>query len=86
MFSKFLQRPVLAISLSLAILFLGFLAIMTRPISQFPEIAPPRVSIFIAFPGASADVLVKSTLIPMERAINGVQGIDRKSTRLNSSH
>ncbi|HRP37454.1 MAG TPA: efflux RND transporter permease subunit, partial [Candidatus Dojkabacteria bacterium] len=75
MFSKFLQRPVLAISLSLAILFLGFLAIMTRPISQFPEIAPPRVSIFIAFPGASADVLVKSTLIPMERAINGVQGM-----------
>jgi len=75
MFSKFIQRPVLAISLALAIIFLGFLAITTRPVSQFPEIAPPRVNVFIAYPGASADVLVKSTLVPLERAINGVQGM-----------
>ncbi|MBR9777581.1 MAG: efflux RND transporter permease subunit [Cytophagales bacterium] len=75
MFSKFIQRPVLAIAISLAIIFLGILAIATRPISQFPEIAPPRVNIFIAYPGSSADVLVKSTLIPLERAINGVKGM-----------
>ena len=75
MFSKFIQRPVLAIVISLAIIFLGVLAIKTRPISQFPEIAPPRVMVFIAYPGSSADVLVKSTLIPLERAINGVQGM-----------
>lgn len=72
MFSKFIQRPVLAIVISLAIVFLGVLAIFTRPTAQFPEIAPPRVMVFIAFPGSSADVLVKSTLIPLERAINGV--------------
>lgn len=75
MFSKFIKRPVLAICISLAIIFLGVLAISTRPISQFPEIAPPRVMVFIAYPGSSADVLVKSTLIPLERAINGVQGM-----------
>lgn len=75
MFSKFIQRPVLAIAISLAIIFLGLLAIVSRPISQFPEIAPPRVNIFIAYPGASADVLVNSTLVPLERAINGVQGM-----------
>ncbi|GAA0875126.1 efflux RND transporter permease subunit [Wandonia haliotis] len=75
MFSKFIQRPVLAIAISLAIIFLGILAINTRPVSQFPEIAPPRVNIFIAFPGSSAEVLVNSTLIPLERAINGVQGM-----------
>jgi HAE1 family hydrophobic/amphiphilic exporter-1 len=75
MFSKFIQRPVLAISISIAIVFLGILAINTRPISQFPDIAPPRVNIFIAYPGASAQVLVESTLIPLERAINGVQGM-----------
>lgn len=75
MFSKFIQRPVLAIVISLAIIFLGALAIVTRPVSQFPEIAPPRVMVFIAYPGSSADVLVKSTLIPLERAINGVQGM-----------
>lgn len=75
MFSKFIQRPVLAMAISLAIIFLGILAINTRPVSQFPEIAPPRVNIFIAYPGSSADVLVNSTLIPLERAINGVQGM-----------
>ncbi|MEZ5173094.1 MAG: efflux RND transporter permease subunit [Bacteroidia bacterium] len=75
MFSKFIKRPVLAISISLAIVFLGILAMNTRPISQFPSIAPPRVNIFIAFPGASAKILVESTLIPLERAINGVQGM-----------
>lgn len=75
MFSKFIQRPVLAIAISLAIIFLGILAINSRPVSQFPEIAPPRVNIFIAYPGSSADVLVNSTLIPLERAINGVQGM-----------
>src|ERR1044072_8286811 len=75
MFSKFIHRPVLAISLSLAIIFLGLLAVYTRPVSQFPDIAPPRVNIFIAYPGSSADVLVQSTLIPLERAINGVQGM-----------
>ena len=75
MFSKFIQRPVLAISLSLAVVFLGVLAIETRPVSQFPDITPPRVNIFIAYPGASAQVLVESTLIPLERAINGVQGM-----------
>ncbi len=75
MFSLFIKRPVLAISISLAIVFLGLLAMNTRPISQFPDIAPPRVNIFIAYPGASAQVLVESTLIPLERAINGVQGM-----------
>lgn len=75
MFNKFIKRPVLAISMSLAILFLGLLAMMNRPIAQFPDIAPPRVNIFIAYPGSSAKVLVESTLIPLERAINGVQGM-----------
>ncbi len=59
----------------MAIIFLGILAVYTRPVSQFPEIAPPRVNIFIAYPGSSADVLVQSTLVPLERAINGVQGM-----------
>ncbi len=75
MFKKFIERPVLAIVVSLAIIFLGGLSINTLPVSQFPEIAPPRVIITIAYPGSSADVLVKSTLIPLERSINGVQGM-----------
>ena len=75
MFQNFIKRPVLAIVVSLVIIFLGVMSIETLPISQFPEIAPPRVLVSIAYPGSSADVLVKSTLIPLERAINGVQGM-----------
>jgi HAE1 family hydrophobic/amphiphilic exporter-1 len=75
MFDKFIRRPVLAIALSVGIVFVGLLAIFTSPVAQFPEIAPPRVSIFIEFPGSNADVLVKSTLTILERAINGVQGM-----------
>ena len=75
MFKKFIQRPVLAIVISVIIVFTGLLAIKQLPISQFPEIAPTTVNIFIAYPGSSADVLVKSTLIPLETAINGVQGM-----------
>jgi hydrophobic/amphiphilic exporter-1 (mainly G- bacteria), HAE1 family len=75
MFAKILHRPVLAVVFSVVIVLLGLLSISQRPISQFPEIAPPQVTIFIAYPGASAQVLVESSLIPLERAINGVQGM-----------
>lgn len=75
MIQRFIRRPVLAIVLSIVFVFLGTLAIRTRPVSQFPEISPPRVLVTIAYPGASADVLVNTTLIPLERAINGVQGM-----------
>ncbi len=73
--SRIIHRPVLAIVISVVILFVGSLAIKTLPISQFPSIAPTTVNIFIAYPGSSAEVLVNSTLIPLEQAINGVQGM-----------
>lgn len=75
MFNIFIKRPVMAIVLSLIIVFLGFLSIRSLPTSQFPDIAPPRVLVSIAYPGASADVLVQSSLITIERAINGVPGM-----------
>ncbi len=75
MFKKFIQRPVLAIVLSLLIIFMGILAINTLPVSQFPSIAPPMVVVNIDYPGASADVLVNSVLIPLEKAINGTPGM-----------
>lgn len=75
MLGVFIKRPVMAIMLSLMMVFMGFLSIQSLPTSQFPEIAPPRVLISIAYPGASADVLVQSSLITIERAINGVPGM-----------
>ena len=73
MFTNILHRPALAIVISLILLFLGGLAIKTLPVSQFPNIAPPSVVVSIAYPGASAEVLVDSVLILLERSINGVQ-------------
>jgi HAE1 family hydrophobic/amphiphilic exporter-1 len=73
--ARFIHRPVLAIVLSIVLVLLGLLAMRTRPVSQFPEISPPRVIVTLDFPGASADVLVQSSLITLERAINGVPGM-----------
>ncbi|MFT3827082.1 MAG: efflux RND transporter permease subunit [Chitinophagaceae bacterium] len=75
MFNIFMKRPVFAIVISLGIILLGVLAINTLPTAQFPSIAPPRVIVSVAYPGASADVLVQSVLIPMEKAVNGVPGM-----------
>ena len=73
--TKFIHRPVLAIVLSLMLVFVGVLSMRSRPISQFPEISPPRVMVSLTYPGASAKVLVESSLITLERAINGVPGM-----------
>ncbi len=85
MFQRFIHRPVLAIIISVIIVFAGSLAIRQLPISQFPQIAPTTVSIFIAYPGSSADVLVKSTLITLENSINGVQGMRYMATDATSA-
>jgi multidrug efflux pump subunit AcrB len=73
MFARILHRPALAIVISLLILFMGGLAIISLPISQFPTVAPPSVIVSVSFPGASANVLVDSVLVILEQAINGVQ-------------
>src|SRR5271170_736248 len=75
MFAKVLHRPGLAIVISIILLFLGVLGIKLLPIAQFPDIAPPTVMVSISYPGASANVLVESVLIPLEQSINGVQNM-----------
>jgi HAE1 family hydrophobic/amphiphilic exporter-1 len=75
MFNKFIQRPVLSIVISLIIVFLGVLAITHLPVTQFPSISPPKVNITAEYPGANGELLIKSVVIPLERAINGVPGM-----------
>ncbi len=75
MFAKILTRPAFAMVISMIILFLGLLGIRSLPIAQFPNIAPPTVMVSISYPGASANVLVESVLIPLEQSINGVQNM-----------
>lgn len=72
MFAKFLRRPALAIVISLILLFMGGLSMKTLPISQFPSVAPPTVHVAVSYPGASAKILIDSTMVILEQAINGV--------------
>src|SRR5262249_32267608 len=85
MFRNILRRPVLGIVISVLIVFLGCLSAVQLPISQFPEIAPTVVNVFIAYPGASAKVLTESTLVPLEAAINGVPGMRYMSSDATSA-
>jgi hydrophobic/amphiphilic exporter-1 (mainly G- bacteria), HAE1 family len=75
MFNNFIQRPVLSIVISLIIVFLGALAIMGLPVTQFPTISPPKVNVTADYPGANGELMTKAVLIPLERAINGVPGL-----------
>lgn len=75
MFNKFIQRPVLSIVISLIIVFLGAIAITQLPVTQFPSISPPKVNVTAEYPGANGELMIKSVLIPLERAINGVPGM-----------
>lgn len=75
MFTKVLSRPALQLVTSILILFVGVLGIKTLPIAQFPDVAPPTVYVSIAYPGASANVLIDSVIIPLEQSINGVQNM-----------
>jgi HAE1 family hydrophobic/amphiphilic exporter-1 len=75
MFSKFIQRPVLSIVVSLIIVFLGLLALLKIPVTQFPNISPPKVNINAEYPGANGELMIKSVVIPLERALNGIPGL-----------
>ncbi len=73
MFTKILKRPALALVTAILLLFLGLLGIASLPVAQYPDVAPPTVYVSIAYPGASANVLTDSVIIPLEQSINGVQ-------------
>ncbi|SHG04659.1 hydrophobic/amphiphilic exporter-1, HAE1 family [Flavobacterium micromati] len=75
MFNKFIQRPVLSIVISLIIVFLGALALTNLPVTQFPSISPPRVNVIADFPGSNGELMIKSVIIPLEKALNGVPGM-----------
>ncbi|MGE8421320.1 MAG: efflux RND transporter permease subunit, partial [Sphingobacterium siyangense] len=75
MFSRFINRPVLSIVISLIIVFLGVLSMVQLPVTQFPSISPPKVNITAEYPGANGELMIKSVIIPLERAINGVPGM-----------
>ena len=75
MFKIFIRRPVLSIVVSLVIAFIGILSLSNLPITQFPSISPPKVNVIANYPGANNELLVKSVIIPLEQALNGIPGM-----------
>ena len=69
----FIDRPILAGVISVVILLVGLIGLSQLPVEQFPEIAPPTVSVSASYAGANAETVQKSVLVPLEEAINGVE-------------
>ncbi len=69
----FIDRPIFAGVISVMILLLGIIGLVQLPVEQFPEIAPPTVSVSAAYAGANAETVQRSVLVPLEEAINGVE-------------
>lgn len=80
MIKKMIERPVLSLVISVFIVLLGLLAMSSLPVTQYPDIAPPAVSVTTRYTGANAEVSSKAVVTPLERAINGVPGMTYMSS------
>ncbi|SNR43750.1 efflux RND transporter permease subunit [Hymenobacter mucosus] len=80
MFDIFIRRPILSLVISVFLVLLGALALVTLPITQFPDIVPPSVTVTAKYTGANAEVCAKAVATPLERAINGVPGMTYMSS------
>lgn len=76
MLKTIIKRPVLATVISVILVILGLVGMKTLPITSFPDIAPPSVTVTAVYPGASAEVIARSVAPPLENVINGVENMD----------
>ena len=75
-FTTFIKRPVLSTVISILIVLLGIIGLVSLPIEQYPNIAPPTVAVWTSYPGADAETVKNSVIVPLEESINGVEGMD----------
>uniref|UniRef100_Q3ARB0 Hydrophobe/amphiphile efflux-1 HAE1 n=1 Tax=Chlorobium chlorochromatii (strain CaD3) TaxID=340177 RepID=Q3ARB0_CHLCH len=75
MFERFISRPVLATVISILLVILGVVGLSQLPVTRFPDIAPPSVSVSATYPGASAETVARSVAPPLEEVINGVENM-----------
>ncbi|UTG03072.1 efflux RND transporter permease subunit [Elizabethkingia anophelis] len=80
MVEMFIRRKVLSLVISIIIVLLGIMALLKLPITQFPDIVPPSVTVTARYTGANAEVSANAVALPLERAINGVPGMTYMST------
>ncbi len=80
MVETFIRRPVLSLVISIIITLVGVLALFSLPVTQFPDIVPPSVTVTARYTGANAQVCTDAVATPLERAINGVPGMTYMNT------
>jgi len=80
MVEMFIRRKVLSLVISILFVLLGIMALTKMPITQFPDIVPPSVTVTAKYTGANAEVSANAVALPLERAINGVPGMTYMST------
>ena len=83
-FTNFIKRPVLSTVISILIVLLGIIGLVSLPIEQYPDIAPPTVVVHTQYPGADAETVKNSVITPLEESINGVEGMDYISSTASS--
>ena len=71
----FIDRPVLSTVISITIMFAGVIGLVSLPVEQYPDIAPPTISVTTSYPGASAETIQKAVIAPLEEQINGVENM-----------
>ena len=71
----FIDRPILSGVISVLMVLVGIIGLSQLALEQFPEIAPPTVRIMASYTGANAETVQKSVVVPLEEAINGVEGM-----------
>lgn len=76
MIKKIIKRPVLATVVSIILVLLGIISLTKLPVTRFPDIAPPTVSVSGTYPGGNSESVIRSVIIPLEESINGVEGMD----------
>ena len=82
---RFINRPVLSTVISILIVILGFLGLISLPVTQYPDIAPPTVSVRATYTGANAQTVLNSVIAPLEDQINGVENMMYMSSNASNN-
>lgn len=80
----FIDRPIFAAVISILITLLGIVGYVTLPVTQYPDIVPPTISVSIKYPGASPEILMNTVIAPLEQEINGVENMMYMSSQCNA--
>lgn len=73
--NAFIRRPMAAFAISILIILVGIISLLSLPVEQYPDIAPPTVQVSTSYPGADADAVMNSVIVPLEESINGVENM-----------